>query len=65
MHGQKALVMEDLTGNENSEYFHRRGNLEVMLSGNKEQEFDEYGSMLHDLSSRLISNDTKQNGQKI
>ena len=35
VHGHKALAIEDLTGNENSEYFHRRGNLDVMLSGNK------------------------------
>ena len=59
VYGHKALAIEDLTGNENSEYFHRRGNLDVMLSGNKEKEFDEDGSMLHDLSSRLVSNDNK------
>ena len=65
MNAQKALQMEDLAGNENSEYFQRRGNLEVMLSGNKEKEFDEDGSMLHDLSSRLVSNDTVPLGQRI
>ena len=55
----KGMVLDDLTSQEveNSDYFHRRANLDVMLSGEKHAEYDLDGAMLNDLSGRLVTND--------